>query len=151
MGGRKPLETHWMSERQAVPNFELPATGNQRFRLSAFKGIRLRDLRPDTPAIAEPSTGLSMGQSAEKMAKENGISRDEQGVRLGRPPLPKDALGRRVAAMRKRGMTLQAIADKLNAEGVPSLAGERDGAVPFARKRRKKAAIREGLGQMELL
>jgi peroxiredoxin Q/BCP len=27
-----------MSERKAVPDFELPATGNQRFRLSAFKG-----------------------------------------------------------------------------------------------------------------
>jgi acetyl-CoA acyltransferase len=31
-----------------------------------------------TPAIAEPSTGETMGQSAEKMAKENGISREEQ-------------------------------------------------------------------------
>ena len=30
------------------------------------------------PAIAEPSTGLTMGQSAEKMAKENGITREEQ-------------------------------------------------------------------------
>jgi acetyl-CoA acyltransferase len=47
-------------------------------RLRAFSGVRLRDLAPDTPAIAEPSTGLSMGQSAEKMAKENGISRQEQ-------------------------------------------------------------------------
>ena len=27
-----------MSERKAVPDFELPATGNQRFQLSAFKG-----------------------------------------------------------------------------------------------------------------
>ncbi|MBL0140860.1 MAG: peroxiredoxin [Betaproteobacteria bacterium] len=27
-----------MSERTAVPDFELPATGNQRFKLSAFKG-----------------------------------------------------------------------------------------------------------------
>jgi acetyl-CoA acyltransferase len=47
-------------------------------RLGAFSRIRLPDLVPDTPAIAEPSTGLSMGQSAEKMAKENGISREEQ-------------------------------------------------------------------------
>jgi acetyl-CoA acyltransferase len=47
-------------------------------RLSAFAGIKLKDLVPDTPAIAEPSTGLSMGQSAEKMAKENGIGREEQ-------------------------------------------------------------------------
>jgi acetyl-CoA acyltransferase len=47
-------------------------------RLSAFAGVRLRDLAPDTPAIAEPSTGLTMGQSAEQMAKENGITREEQ-------------------------------------------------------------------------
>jgi DNA mismatch repair protein MutS len=40
---------------------------------------------------------------------------------------------------------------ELNAEGAPRLAGERDGAVPFARTRRKKAAIRQGLGQMDLL
>jgi acetyl-CoA acyltransferase len=33
---------------------------------------------PITPAIAEPSTGETMGQSAEKMAKINHISREEQ-------------------------------------------------------------------------
>jgi acetyl-CoA acyltransferase len=47
-------------------------------RLKAFAGVRLHDLVPETPAIAEPSTGLTMGESAEKMAKENGISREEQ-------------------------------------------------------------------------
>ena len=52
--------------------------------------------------------------------------RREQGVTLGRPPLPKDALGRRVASMRRRGKTLQQIADKLNSEGVPTLRGGRE-------------------------
>jgi acetyl-CoA acyltransferase len=47
-------------------------------RLAAFSRTRLKDLTPVAPAIAEPSTGESMGQSAEKMAKENGISRDAQ-------------------------------------------------------------------------
>src|SRR5262245_51087887 len=47
-------------------------------RVEPFLRLRPRDLVPDTPAIAEPSTGLTMGQSAEKMAKENGISRREQ-------------------------------------------------------------------------
>src|SRR5512140_3082547 len=47
-------------------------------RLSAFSRVRPRDLIPVPPAIAEPSTGESMGQSAEKMAKENGISREAQ-------------------------------------------------------------------------
>jgi acetyl-CoA acyltransferase len=40
--------------------------------------IRPRDFVPITPAIAEPSTGESMGESAEKMAKLNHIPRDEQ-------------------------------------------------------------------------
>jgi len=47
-------------------------------RLGIFAQVRPRDLVPLTPAIAEPSTGESMGQSAEKMAKENGITRDAQ-------------------------------------------------------------------------
>ena len=47
-------------------------------RLSIFAKVRPRDLVPVSPAIAEPSTGESMGQSAEKMAKENHISREEQ-------------------------------------------------------------------------
>ncbi len=47
-------------------------------RLGAFTKLRPRDLIPVSPAIAEPSTGESMGQSAEKMAKENGIARDAQ-------------------------------------------------------------------------
>jgi acetyl-CoA acyltransferase len=47
-------------------------------RLRVLVRARPRDLVPVTPAIAEPSTGLTMGQSAEKMAKENGITREEQ-------------------------------------------------------------------------
>jgi acetyl-CoA acyltransferase len=47
-------------------------------RLRALARTRPRDLVPVTPAIAEPSTGETMGQSAEKMAKENGISRRAQ-------------------------------------------------------------------------
>ncbi|MQA88989.1 MAG: acetyl-CoA C-acyltransferase FadI [Gemmatimonas sp.] len=47
-------------------------------RLKAFRGIRPMHLKPITPAIAEPTTGLTMGQSAERMAQENGISREEQ-------------------------------------------------------------------------
>ena len=47
-------------------------------RLRALSRIRPRDLVPVTPAIAEPSTGETMGESAEKMAKLNAISREEQ-------------------------------------------------------------------------
>jgi acetyl-CoA acyltransferase len=47
-------------------------------RIAILARTRPRDLAPVTPAIAEPSTGMTMGQSAEKMAKENGISREAQ-------------------------------------------------------------------------
>lgn len=47
-------------------------------RVQAFSKIRARDFIPITPAIAEPTTGETMGQSAEKMAKLNGITREEQ-------------------------------------------------------------------------
>lgn len=47
-------------------------------RVAAMGRVRPRDLIPVSPAIAEPSTGESMGQSAEKMAKENSIGREDQ-------------------------------------------------------------------------
>ncbi|MFN2564579.1 MAG: acetyl-CoA C-acyltransferase FadI [Gemmatimonadaceae bacterium] len=47
-------------------------------RIKLLASIRPRDLVPITPAIAEPSTGETMGESAEKMAKINHISREEQ-------------------------------------------------------------------------
>jgi acetyl-CoA acyltransferase len=40
--------------------------------------VRPRDLIPVQPAIAEPTTGETMGEAAERMAKENGISRQDQ-------------------------------------------------------------------------
>jgi len=47
-------------------------------RISAFKKLKPRDLVPVPPALKELSTGLTMGESAEKMAKENHISRGAQ-------------------------------------------------------------------------
>jgi len=44
----------------------------------ALAGFRPGELAPHPPAIAEYTTGLSMGESAEKMAKENGIPREAQ-------------------------------------------------------------------------
>ena len=47
-------------------------------KIQAFSAVHAKDLLPVPPAIAEYSTGLSMGESAEKMAKENGITREAQ-------------------------------------------------------------------------
>ncbi len=47
-------------------------------RLKAFADLKPSDFVPVPPALKEPSTGLTMGESAEKMAKENNISREAQ-------------------------------------------------------------------------
>jgi acetyl-CoA acyltransferase len=47
-------------------------------RLKAFKELRPADLLPKPPDIAEPSTGETMGEAAERMAKINHISREAQ-------------------------------------------------------------------------
>jgi acetyl-CoA acyltransferase len=47
-------------------------------KVAAFGKLRPADLAPVAPAIAEYTTGLTMGESAEKMAKENDISRRAQ-------------------------------------------------------------------------
>lgn len=47
----------------------------------------------------------------------------QQGVRLGRPRSLSTDTARRVRALRRRGMTLDAIADRLNRQSVPTAAG----------------------------
>jgi acetyl-CoA C-acetyltransferase len=47
-------------------------------RLAPWLGLRRQHLRPVFPGIAEPRTGLSMGESAELMVKTWGISRADQ-------------------------------------------------------------------------
>jgi acetyl-CoA C-acetyltransferase len=47
-------------------------------RVSPFLGLRPAHFKPVTPAVVEPRTGLSMGQSTELMVKRWGITRDAQ-------------------------------------------------------------------------
>src|SRR5690349_6755956 len=47
-------------------------------KLQTLGHLRPRDLAPAAPGIAEPRTGLSMGQHCEEMAKEWKIGRAEQ-------------------------------------------------------------------------
>ncbi|URQ59820.1 acetyl-CoA C-acyltransferase FadI [Pantoea alhagi] len=47
-------------------------------KLRLFSQLRPRDLLPVPPAVAEYSTGLRMGDTAEQMAKTHGISREQQ-------------------------------------------------------------------------
>jgi len=70
-----------MSERESVPDFELPATGNQRFRLSAFKGhplILYFYPKDDTPGCTDE--GLQFRDLHAEFVKAGwavfGVSRD---------------------------------------------------------------------------
>ena len=47
-------------------------------KLNAFRGLEPKDFVPVPPSLTEPTTGLTMGESAEKMAREGGIPRQEQ-------------------------------------------------------------------------
>lgn len=47
-------------------------------KMKLFSQLRPRDLLPVPPAVAEYSTGLRMGDTAEQMAKSHGISRPQQ-------------------------------------------------------------------------
>lgn len=71
-------------------------------KIDSFKGLKGKDWMPIPPALKELSTGLTMGESAEKMAKENHIARADQ-----------DAL-----AHRSHTRTAQAWADRIFSEQV---------------------------------
>jgi acetyl-CoA C-acetyltransferase len=47
-------------------------------RLAPWLGLRPRDFKPQFPAVVEPRTGLSMGQSCELMVSRWQISREQQ-------------------------------------------------------------------------
>ncbi len=47
-------------------------------RLKIISKMSPKDLLPVPPSAKEPSTGLTMGQNAEQMARDHGISREQQ-------------------------------------------------------------------------
>ncbi|WP_349917777.1 acetyl-CoA C-acyltransferase FadI [Aeromonas veronii] len=57
---------------------DLNKARNLQQRFNILRRLRIKDLMPVPPAVAEYSTGLSMGQTAEQMAKSHGISREAQ-------------------------------------------------------------------------
>ncbi len=79
-GGAETLSNVPMLHQQGFTDAMVKASKSKTIggRASAIAKIRPRDLVPIAPAIAEPSTGETMGQSAEKMAKINGITREDQ-------------------------------------------------------------------------
>jgi acetyl-CoA acyltransferase len=66
------------SDRFVEILMEANAAKDMPSKAKAFSKVRPKDLAPNPPAIAERSTGKTMGHSAEDMAKENGITREAQ-------------------------------------------------------------------------
>ena len=66
------------SERASRIFLDANASKSLKDKLAQFRKLRPGDFIPAAPAIAEPSTGLSMGEHTELMVKEWKISREEQ-------------------------------------------------------------------------
>jgi DNA invertase Pin-like site-specific DNA recombinase len=90
------------------------------------------DLGVDTSTIMGAAMAQMVSVFAELERKRIGertrealAMRKAEGVQLGRPASIPAPLAKRIVHMRERGMTLQAIADTLNAEEVPTPRGGR--------------------------
>ena len=82
-------------------------------KVAIFRRLGLRDLLPVPPAVAEYTTGLSMGDTAEQMAKTHGISRADQDAFALRSQ-------QRAAAAKQQGV----FASEIVAVTVPQRRGE---------------------------
>ncbi|HEV8324465.1 MAG TPA: acetyl-CoA C-acyltransferase FadI [Myxococcota bacterium] len=67
-----------VSDGMAEALMEANAARDAMGKAKAFLGLHAKDFLPKTPALREVSTGLTMGESAENMAKENRIARAAQ-------------------------------------------------------------------------
>ena len=67
-----------VSKKMAATLLALSKAKTMPARLKLLSALGVKDLIPVPPAVAEYSTGLSMGQTAEQMAKSHAISREEQ-------------------------------------------------------------------------
>ncbi|MEC7520708.1 MAG: acetyl-CoA C-acyltransferase FadI [Myxococcota bacterium] len=67
-----------VSKRLASALIDANRARSLKDRLAAFSGLKPKDFLPVPPALKEYTTGLTMGESAEKMAKENHIPRAAQ-------------------------------------------------------------------------
>lgn len=64
-----------VSARLAEALLDLSKAKSMSAKFAIVRKLKLKDLAPVPPAVAEYSTGLTMGQTAEQMAKSHGISR----------------------------------------------------------------------------
>ena len=64
----------WLAQNALAAKLKAVFSEKERFTILH----KLSDLKPESPGIAEPTTGLSMGQSAEIMAKDMQVAREDQ-------------------------------------------------------------------------
>lgn len=67
-----------ISKKFARTLLDLSKTKTVGQKLSLLRKLSFKDILPVPPAVAEYSTGISMGQTAEQMAKTHNISREDQ-------------------------------------------------------------------------
>src|SRR5262249_51220468 len=65
------------SLHQRLLNVNRQKTGLDKFR-SALRGFSFGELKPSFPGVAEPRTGMSMGDHTELMARQWHVSREDQ-------------------------------------------------------------------------
>ena len=64
--------------RQRLLKFPKVAKKGLADKLAIFKGLKLADLAPEAPAIANYTTGEVMGHSSDRLAQKFGVSRNDQ-------------------------------------------------------------------------
>ncbi|KFZ38720.1 3-ketoacyl-CoA thiolase [Shewanella mangrovi] len=106
-----------VSKKLAIALLDLSKARSLSQRLKIIGSIRPKDLLPVPPAVAEYSTGLSMGQTAEQMAKTHNISRADQ-----------DALAHRSHTLASKSWSEGKLAQEVMVAHVPPYKGfiERD-------------------------
>jgi len=67
-----------LSKKFAKTMLDLSKAKSLAQKFALVRQLNLRDILPVPPAVAEYSTGISMGQTAEQMAKSYHISREDQ-------------------------------------------------------------------------
>ncbi|MBL1377096.1 acetyl-CoA C-acyltransferase FadI [Zobellella iuensis] len=97
-----------VSSRLADALLDLSKARSFGAKLAILRRLRIKDLAPVPPAVAEYSTGLSMGQTAEQMAKSHGIDR-----------LAQDELAHRSHQLAARAWQQGLLADEVMAAYVP--------------------------------
>ncbi|MGA8164012.1 MAG: thiolase family protein [Waddliaceae bacterium] len=79
-GGTESMSNYPVLFRKPMKEFFLrfPKAKTWKEKLFLFSSLKLLDLKPEIPGIADPLCGMTMGQLGEVLAREFHVTRDEQ-------------------------------------------------------------------------